>query len=133
MYLTCIIPNSIYLPDSEATPDLRRCSLPVDEETTPGITNIRNAIAFEYSEEGMGLHTVTYLLELLEEGIALFNGTTEDKIDETMCPPKSYDWLMRRWLKQAVAYSRVNLTDADEDNPTLECFVVTANSPSDWD
>jgi hypothetical protein len=40
---------------------------------------------------------------------------------------------MRRWLKQAVAYSRVNLTDADEDNPTLEAFVATSNSPDDWD
>ena len=133
MYLTCIIPNSIYLPNSEATPDLRLCSLPVDVPGTPGVTNIRNAFAFEYSEQAMGLASVSSLLECFVEGVAEANDKTYDQFDEAMLTPHSIDLAMYRWLKQADAYKRVGLGDIDDDNPTLEVFVVTADSPSDWD
>ncbi len=132
MYLTCIIPNSIYLPDSEATPDLRRCCMPLVGISCPGMDNIRSFITDEDTPLGMSLRSVDFLLELLEEGIALSNSTTEDKIDE-LTIPNTPDFLMRRWLKQAVAYNRVGLTDADENNPTLEAFVVVHTSLYDWD
>ena len=126
MFLTFIIPNSIYLPDSEATPDLRLCSVPVGVPNSPGVSNIYNA-------ELTGLTSVSSLLECFKQGVAEANDKTYAQFDEVMLTPHSLDLAMYHWLKQAVAYSRVGLTDADEDNPTLEVFVVTANSPGDWD
>jgi hypothetical protein len=81
----------------------------------------------------MGLTSVSSLLECFEEGVAKANDKTYDQFDEALLTPHSLDLAIYRWLKQAVAYSRVGLTDADEDNPTLEVFVVTADSPGDWD
>ena len=134
MYLTLIIPNSVYLPDSEATPDLRLCSVPIGEQGgNPGVTFVRNAFAFEYSEQAQVLTSVTSLLESFEDGVAEANDKTYDQFDEAMLKESTPDAELYRWLKQAVAYSRVGLTDADEANPPLEVFVVTADSPVDWD
>ncbi len=133
MYLTCIIPNCIYLPESEATPDLRLCSVPVGVPGSAGVDNIRNTFASENSEEVMGLASVSSLLETFEEGVAKANDKTYEQFDEALLTPHSTDFAMYCWLKQAVAYSRVGLTDADEDNPALEVFVVTAKRLNDWD
>ncbi len=140
MFLTCIIPNSIYLPEGEATPDLRRCSVPVCSDYTGecsmdrrGVTFLRNALAFEDSTEVATLRSVSYLFETLQEGLAEANGKAYDQFDESMLTPHTIDFVMYQWLKQAVAYSRVGLTAVDEDNPTLEVFVVTADTLNDWD
>lgn len=134
MYLTLIIPNSIYLPNSEATPDLRVCSLPIGEEDeNPGVTAVRNAFAFEYSEQAMGIGSATSLLDTFVDGVADANDKTYEQFDEAMIQANTPDSNLYRWLKQAIAYSRVGLSDADESNPSLEVFVVTANSSTDWD
>ncbi len=126
MNLTCIIPNAVYLPHSEATPDLRLCSVPLSVPHSPGVNSIHDTGT-------LGLMSVSTLLECFEQGVAEADGKTYDQFDEAMVAPHSTDLVMYRWLKQAVAYSRVGLTDADEDNPTLEVFVVTANGLNDWD
>ena len=133
MYLTLIIPNSFYLPDSELTPDLRLCSVLIPDEEEGGVIGVRNAFAFEYSEEAMGLCSVSGLLEGFEAGVCEANDKSYDQFDETLVKAGTPDEQLFRWLKQAIAYSRVGLADADEDNSTLECFVVTADSPNDWD
>lgn len=122
MYLTLIIPNSTYLPDSETAPNLRLCSVPIGDEEEGGIINVRDALAFEYSKEAMGLCSVSGLLESFEEGVCEANDKSYDQFDETLVKAGTPDEQLYCWLKQAVAYS-----------PTLECFLVTANSPTAWD
>ena len=122
MYLTLIIPNSTYLPDNEKTPALRLCSVPVDGEGSGGVNGVRNALAFEYSEEAMGLCSVAGLLESFEEGVCEADDKTYDQFEEAMVKPDTPDFRLYRWLKQAIAYS-----------PTLECFLATADSADAWD
>ena len=120
MYLTFIIPNSIFLSEGVATssPD-RICTVPVDVEGSDGANSIRDGLAFEYTVQVATLCSVSGLIELLEEGVALANdeeGTTP--FNEAMMKQSSNDTKLRAWLKQA--------------NPELEVFVVTASGENDW-
>ena len=135
MFLTLLIPNSIYLPNSEGTPDLRLCTVPMGEQDeNPGVKQIHWSLAFEYSEECMGILEANDALEIFKGGVAFAHDINDEEIpfSESMLKENTPDAQLYRWLKQANDYSRVGLTEADESNPPLEIFVVTADSPDTW-
>ena len=121
MEITFEIPNHIYLPNSEAYPDLGVITLKYDplSEADAGTEGIHHSFCDTNSEEVSTNFRVDGLVQIFEEAVEEANDTdvfTTELLSNT-------DAKLYRWLKQAEGYCRDGLTEADESNPMLEAFI----------
>jgi len=118
--LIFVIPNAIYLPESEGIPGFERYEAHLNDDAV-GLSWIVAANSYTHSDEVATLHTADYLIELLKEGFTE-EGTAfkEEELCET-------DAQLYGWLKKVSGYKRINLTEADEDNPCPEVFIFTTD------
>ena len=118
MNFTFEILNAVYLPNSEAFPDLGHLDVDVTDADT-GLTQLATRLADADDPERVSTaFTIGSLLGMFEEGIEEETGSPLDAASLTPADANVY-----RWLNQAQDYRRLGLGEADQSNPELEAFV----------